>query len=69
MTHHRNPYDFNCMGLYKGPIEPGIALGGYKPDDDGKTDYKLSTGIILTYLLNNFQDRDALTPVMNWELK
>lgn len=65
----RNPYDMKCMGPYGGPVEPGIALGGYKPGDDGKIDYKTSTGLILTFLLNNSQDLDALKPTMDWELK
>lgn len=57
------------MGAYKGPIEPGIATGGYKAGDNGKADYLQSTGLILTYLLNNSKNRDSLKPTMEWEKK
>lgn len=31
--------------------------------------FRLSTGIILTFLVNNKQDKALLTPALEWELK
>lgn len=67
----RNPYDLSvCMAPYKGPVEPAIALGGYPKAEPGKaTNYKMSTGLTLTYLINNSKNKTALIPAMDWELK
>lgn len=66
-----NPYDVNnCMAPYKGPVEPSIALGGYKkPNSDESVDYKMSNGIILTFLINNYKNQTLLEPALEWELK
>lgn len=67
---YRNPYDSECLAPYKGPVEPGIALGGYKKADPGKSiNYKLSTGLTLTYLINNSRNKTAIKPALEWELK
>lgn len=58
------------MGSNDVPIEPGIALGGYSKAETGKSvDYKLSSGLIITYLLNNSKDKNKLKPTLEWELK
>lgn len=58
------------MAPYKGPVEPGIAFGGYAKPEAGKSiNYKLSTGITLTYLINNSKNKTALQPALEWELK
>lgn len=66
----RNPYDLYCLAPYGGPVEPGIALGGYPKAKPGqKPDYRLATGIVLTFLINNYQNDSLVKPAMEWELK
>lgn len=66
----RNPYDFDCMAPYGGPVMAGIAVGGYpKAVNDSKPDYKLATGIIITILINNNQDKNKIKAALEWELK
>lgn len=66
----RNPYDVACLAPYKGPIEPGIALGGYSKPEHGKSvNYKMAKGLTLTYLINNSKNKTALIPALEWELK
>lgn len=58
------------MAPYKGPVEPGIALGGYSKPESGKSiNYKMSKGLTLTYLINNSKNKTALIPALEWELK
>lgn len=58
------------MAPYGGPIEPGVAVGGFpKPKIGERPDYKLATGLILTFLINNHQDKSKLGPAFDWELK
>ncbi|XP_037025848.1 NPC intracellular cholesterol transporter 1 homolog 1b [Bradysia coprophila] len=66
-----NPYDTNnCMALYGGPIEPKIALGGYPEPEEGELpNYRLATGVILTFLVNNKIDKSELAPALEWERK
>lgn len=49
-----------------------IAFGGYKKAvnlTEDRIDYKLSTGIILTFLIKNFKDEELLKPAVEWESK
>lgn len=58
------------MAPYGGPVEPGIALGGYPRDDsDNGPDYKMATGVILTFLVNNNVNKTLLEPALEWEKK
>lgn len=58
------------MAPYKGPVEPGIALGGYEKAEPGKSiNYKMSTGFTLTYLINNSKNTTAIKPALEWELE
>lgn len=53
---------------YGGPIGPAIAFGGMPEPEPGQTyDYKLATGIALTFLLNNKADKSELGPSKEWE--
>lgn len=62
--------DISCLAPYGGPIEPGIALGGYaKPAKNETENYKLSQGLILTFLIMNYKDKNLLQPAMEWEEK
>lgn len=63
-----NPYGLSCLAPYGGPIEPAIAVGGMPPAEPGENqDFKLATGIVLTFLLNNKADKSELGPAMEWE--
>lgn len=65
-----NPFDIDCLAPYGGPIEPGIALGGFPKAKPGqKPEYRLATGVVLTFLINNYQKPEAIEPAMEWELK
>lgn len=58
-----------CFGPYGGPIEPGIAVGGLPvgPDGNKSTNYRLATGVVITFLVNNHNDADQNDPAMEWE--
>lgn len=63
-----NSYGLSCLGRYGGPIEPAIAVGGMPPANPGESqDFKLATGVVLTFLLNNKADKSELGPAMEWE--
>lgn len=64
----QNAYSLQCLALYGGPIEPGIALGGMpKPNPGESYDYKLATGLALTFMVQNKADKSLLGPAMKWE--
>ncbi|XP_053681579.1 NPC intracellular cholesterol transporter 1 homolog 1b [Sabethes cyaneus] len=66
----RNAYLPTCFGAYGGPIEPGIAVGGFpKPALGESPDFRLATGLVLTFLIRNRADKDELEPMMEWERK
>ncbi|XP_038117109.1 NPC intracellular cholesterol transporter 1 homolog 1b [Culex quinquefasciatus] len=66
----RNAYLPACFGPYGGPVEPGIAVGGFpKPAMGESPDYRLATGVIVTILINNKADKERLGPAMEWEKK
>lgn len=66
----RNAYLPVCFGPYGGPIEPGIAVGGFpKPAMGESPDFRLATGVIVTFLINNKADKNELGPMMEWEKK
>lgn len=58
----RSPYSINCLAPYGGPVEPGLALGGFK-----KEDFTDARGIGLTFLVNNKLNETELEPALNWE--
>lgn len=63
-----NAFSLKCMGLYGGPIEPAIAVGGMPPAEAGDNqDYKLATGLVVTFLLNNKANKSELGPALEWE--
>lgn len=81
------------MAPYGGPIEPGVAVGGFPKPEPGwysyrslisfnssnrstfltvageAPDYRLATGLIITFLANNHQNKTLLEPALEWELK
>lgn len=63
-----NSFSLGCMGLYGGPIEPAIAVGGMPAPNPGENhDFKLATGLVVTFLLNNNANKSELGPSLEWE--
>lgn len=63
-----NSYSLGCLGLYGGPIEPAIAVGGMPTPEPGDNyDYTKASAVVLTFLLNNKADKSELGPAMAWE--
>lgn len=58
----RSPYTVNCLAPYGGPIQPGLAVGGGTFDN-----YTDSTGIGLTFLINNKINQTELESALEWE--
>lgn len=57
-----------CFGLYGGPIEPGIAVGGMPKVKVGEEpNYLLATGLVITFLGKNQNDKTLLGPNLEWE--
>uniref|UniRef100_A0A182QGM2 SSD domain-containing protein n=1 Tax=Anopheles farauti TaxID=69004 RepID=A0A182QGM2_9DIPT len=64
----RNAYLPSCFGTYGGPVEPGVAVGGFPTPEPGTSpDFRLATAIILTFLVENKADKDELGPALEWE--
>ncbi|KAJ9578621.1 hypothetical protein L9F63_005111, partial [Diploptera punctata] len=60
----RNSYDYSCLAPYGGPVEPGVALGGF----EGKNDYSQATGLSISFLVKNYHNKTKIIPAMEWEL-
>lgn len=58
----RSPYTVSCLAPYGGPIQPQLAVGG-----GVFTNYTDSTGIGLTFLVNNQKNEKQLEPALKWE--
>ncbi|XP_049852648.1 NPC intracellular cholesterol transporter 1 homolog 1b-like isoform X2 [Schistocerca gregaria] len=70
LTCMQNNVDFSCLGPYGGPIFAGLALGGFPEDANvNYSKYALSTGLSLTFLVNNHLDKTDLQPALEWESK
>ena len=51
-----------CLAEYGGPVDPNIALGGFNG-----TAYENATTLIITFVVNNYQDKSKLNKAMAWE--
>lgn len=51
-----------CLAEYGGPVNPNIALGGFNG-----TAYENATTLIITFVVNNYQDKSKLNKAMAWE--
>uniref|UniRef100_A0A2S2R9A3 Niemann-Pick C1 protein n=1 Tax=Sipha flava TaxID=143950 RepID=A0A2S2R9A3_9HEMI len=68
----RNPYNPMCLGPYGGPVDPSVALGGFSNSSDPITKnapYEKSTSLLLTFVLNNHNDKMLLKDALEWENK
>ncbi|KFB38094.1 AGAP000579-PA-like protein [Anopheles sinensis] len=64
----RNAYLPSCFGTYGGPIEPGVAVGGFPHPPPGENpDFRLASAVILTFLVENKANKDDLGPALEWE--
>lgn len=54
--------DLPCLGAYGGPVPPNVALGGYNG-----TAYQNATTLIITYVVNNYEDKSKLKKALAWE--
>lgn len=61
----RNTYDYSCLAPYGGPVEPGVALGGFQGSDY----YSQATGLSISFMVSNHHNRTQLQPAMEWELR
>lgn len=54
----------SCFGSFGGPIQPYIALGNFNEE----AGYGSAKGLLITILLNNYDDAASNEPAMEWEL-
>lgn len=63
-----SPVGLQCLAPYGGPVEPAIAVGGLdKPEEGNLQDFKTARGLVLTFLINNKNNKSDLGPEMKWE--
>lgn len=60
----QNTYDYSCLAPYGGPVEPGVALGGFEGSD-----YSMATGLSISFMVKNYHNKTLLQPAMEWELR
>ncbi|XP_017872469.1 PREDICTED: Niemann-Pick C1 protein [Drosophila arizonae] len=64
----RVPMMEDCFSSYGGPIEPGIAVGGLPPTENGEDpDYMLATALVFTFLGKNHLDESKVEISRKWE--
>ena len=51
-----------CLGAYGKPIDPDMTLAGFT---EGA--YKNATTMIITFVVNNYQEEGKMAKVMAWE--
>ncbi|KAK7869123.1 hypothetical protein R5R35_006589 [Gryllus longicercus] len=68
----QNRYNVDCLAPYGGPVDPAIALGGFlKPGENlqDHPNYDNASAVILTFLVNNHNNKTNLAPALEWEKK
>ncbi|KHJ43473.1 putative niemann-Pick C1 protein [Trichuris suis] len=58
------PLSMPCLSEYGGPVFPYIALGGFNG-----TDYLSSTALVITYMVENYDNPQKNLAAMDWEEK
>jgi len=70
---YRNPYNPLCLAPYGGPVDPSVALGGFSNNSSDpitkKAPYNKATSLLLTFVLNNHNNKSLLTDALEWENK
>ncbi|XP_075233527.1 NPC intracellular cholesterol transporter 1 homolog 1b-like isoform X2 [Lycorma delicatula] len=59
-----NSYSPDCLAPYGGNIEPALAFGRLSGN---ATDYRTASSVFLTFIINNYLDKEKLIPAKNWE--
>ena len=71
MPTDENYGDVSCLAKYGGPAFPYVVLGGFpNGEDDSASDESLylnATSLVLTFLINNNEDKSQLGPAKDWE--
>ncbi|XP_071451565.1 NPC intracellular cholesterol transporter 1 homolog 1b-like [Hetaerina americana] len=63
-----NSYNPECLSPWGGPVLPGLAVGGFPQVQEGEPpDYKMASGLVLTYILKNDNNPANLVGAMQWE--
>lgn len=65
-----NAFNLDCLATYGGPVDPAVALGGFLRDGQALndvTEYQKANVVILTFLVNNYHQKDRLEPARKWE--
>ncbi|XP_068081512.1 NPC intracellular cholesterol transporter 1 homolog 1b isoform X2 [Anabrus simplex] len=57
-----NSYDPDCLAPFGGNIETALAFGGFPGEQ-----YRLATGLAVTFLVRNDNDKNKLTAQLEWE--
>lgn len=60
------------MAPYGGPVDPSVALGGFSDSGEPITKYspyEKATSLLLTFVLNNHNDKALLKDALEWEKK
>ncbi|XP_065898211.1 NPC intracellular cholesterol transporter 1-like isoform X1 [Dysidea avara] len=55
-----------CMAEYGGPVDPSVALGGYDMVN-GSAQYDMARAIIITFVINNHNEKEKNKPAEKWE--
>lgn len=63
----RNPYNFECLAPFGGPIDAAVALGGFLITADGSLRFEKANATIVTVLINNHHNKTHLYPALSWE--
>ncbi|CAB3230600.1 unnamed protein product [Arctia plantaginis] len=66
----KNPFLEDCLSNYKGPVLPSVVLGGFLKPGEPLTKasrFHEAKALILTFLVNNKNDKQKLGPMLRWE--
>ena len=66
-----NLESIGCLAEYGGPAFPFVSLGGFRHGEDASVSdeslYMNATALIITFIVNNKQDKSQLPPAYDWE--
>ncbi|XP_050534244.1 NPC intracellular cholesterol transporter 1 isoform X2 [Daktulosphaira vitifoliae] len=68
----QNPYNPLCLAPYGGPVDPSATLGGFSKTNEPiskNSPFEKSTALLLTFVLNNNNDKSLLKETLLWEQK
>ncbi|VVC27074.1 Hypothetical protein CINCED_3A006385 [Cinara cedri] len=68
----QNPYNPLCLAPYGGPVDPSVGLGGFSNSNEPITKrapYEKARSLLLTFVLNNHNNKSLLNDALEWENK